>query len=354
MSTATSPKPVHRSVPPEERFWKRYSPNSELPLSGVSSLALHALLLGLLLLAAWAAYLFGLDAPPRPVPQEVVKLAERPGGSGGKPKGKAGSDGRDPQPRERDDGNRKDAEADEPPPRPPVFDPKKILGQLPPELSDNPLVQARARQGASLDSLRDAQTEADSKLRGALRRPAAKGQDGPGKDGNKGAGKDKGDGDREGPNKDRQGIPIRLERALRWHMTFNTRRPGEYLTQLRALGAILAIPTADGRDYVVVFHPEGKTVKDVRELNRVYWKDYDPHSVAEIMRSLGRKDRPSHFVALLPHRLEDQLADLERKEAEKHGKAEDQIFETRFVVVHQGTQYVPRLTEQRYLKPGGR
>ncbi len=44
-----------KRVPPDERFWRRYSPHGELPLSGASSLAVHLLLFGLLMLAAWLA-----------------------------------------------------------------------------------------------------------------------------------------------------------------------------------------------------------------------------------------------------------------------------------------------------------
>src|SRR5438067_9637644 len=37
-------------TPPEERFWQRYSPHHEAPLSGVGSFVLHGLVLGILIL----------------------------------------------------------------------------------------------------------------------------------------------------------------------------------------------------------------------------------------------------------------------------------------------------------------
>jgi hypothetical protein len=43
-------------VPPDERFWQRYSRHGELPLSGATSLALHLLVFGLLVLIAYLAY----------------------------------------------------------------------------------------------------------------------------------------------------------------------------------------------------------------------------------------------------------------------------------------------------------
>src|SRR5437899_2494500 len=39
-------------VPPDEQFWQRYSPHYEFPLSGVSSFALHLLVVGLAALVA--------------------------------------------------------------------------------------------------------------------------------------------------------------------------------------------------------------------------------------------------------------------------------------------------------------
>ena len=45
-------------VPPDERFWQRYSRHGELPLSGATSLAVHLLVFGLLV--AVAVVLFGL------------------------------------------------------------------------------------------------------------------------------------------------------------------------------------------------------------------------------------------------------------------------------------------------------
>ena len=39
-------------VPPEERFWKRYSPNHEFPLSSASSALMHLCALGILALGA--------------------------------------------------------------------------------------------------------------------------------------------------------------------------------------------------------------------------------------------------------------------------------------------------------------
>src|SRR5262249_4769535 len=40
-------------APPDERFWVKYSPHHELPVSSASSVALHVLVIGLILLIAY-------------------------------------------------------------------------------------------------------------------------------------------------------------------------------------------------------------------------------------------------------------------------------------------------------------
>src|SRR5437763_15402247 len=77
-----------RSNLPEERFWKRYSPHGELPLSGAGSFALHALLVCLLVLLGFLGVWF--TRPSRTLPVEAVQLA---GGGGGRQNGVEGSKG---------------------------------------------------------------------------------------------------------------------------------------------------------------------------------------------------------------------------------------------------------------------
>src|SRR5215469_11150839 len=94
-STAHSAK--QPLVPPDERFWKRYSPHGELPLSGAGSLALHLLIFGLMLLSAWLAYAV-FSHTTRSLPVEAVRLDA--GGGGGNPHGHGDSSNRGSQPEE--------------------------------------------------------------------------------------------------------------------------------------------------------------------------------------------------------------------------------------------------------------
>src|SRR3954467_6313078 len=98
MATQTS-KPIDNNtpaggkavlVPPEEQFWVHYSPHHEFPLSTVTSFALHALVVGLLILVAWVAVKLGLNAENKPADVDAIAVV---GGGGGAPDGAPGGQG---------------------------------------------------------------------------------------------------------------------------------------------------------------------------------------------------------------------------------------------------------------------
>src|SRR5215207_7430358 len=83
MSTTTAPEKRSNGtgplVPPDERFWGRYSPHGEAPLSLAGSVAVHLLVGGgLLLFRVYLAAFFFKDRSS--VPVEPVRLM--PGGRG--------------------------------------------------------------------------------------------------------------------------------------------------------------------------------------------------------------------------------------------------------------------------------
>src|SRR5262245_56414879 len=71
--------PNQPPVPPDERFWKRYSPHHEFPLSTVGSIVVHALLIVALVVIA-VTWQEGLSAA-KPVEMKVVEI-EGGGGLG--------------------------------------------------------------------------------------------------------------------------------------------------------------------------------------------------------------------------------------------------------------------------------
>lgn len=321
-------------IPPEERFWKRYSPHSEAPLSVAGSFAVHALAIGgLVLFAVYLGTLF--FGSGRSVPVEPVRLVIE-GGGGGKV-GATGT-GKGVGTGAEDTGTEKDGDPDgkEEVPKTPALskvEMTKVTDQYKPEdaryINDNPTEGARAF----------------ARLNDNLRRKLADGinpgggQGGSGEGGGKGTGTGTGEGPGKGAGK--ATLSKREKRMLRWTMRFTASNGPEYVSQLQGLGAILAIPVVENPE------PQFKLVKDlskrpaalvdedVSKIQRIYWIDDKPRSVNDVMGALGLPLRPSRFVAFMPEKLEEKLFKIEQDEMRgKHGfYDEERIFETVFRVV---------------------
>jgi hypothetical protein len=334
-------------VPPDEAFWIRYSPHHELPLSSVSSFAIHALIIGLLLLLAYPlAHLF-----VKPLHRPAVEAVRfESGGGGGKAHGVGGGKGVDTRPPE-EAGKEISNNPDENPPaettrRPDLdrikapdfqarFDPEAIryINQPnpPPNLGKIALLDESVRR----------------KIQPGKPQNAGKGGGGSGSGGGTGDGRGKGEGDGSGDGKGKGTLTQREKRMLRWTMLFSTNNGPDYLAQLRGLGAILAIPvkeTAEGREYKIVRNlnsPAQLLDEDIGNIQRIYWIDDKPPAVRDIMGALGLSIRPSHFVAFMPEELENKLFELERARA--GGRPEEKINETKFRVVRTAKGYEPQV-----------
>src|SRR5262249_40406759 len=184
----------------------------------------------------------------------------------------------------------------------------------------------------------------DKQLRDGLMGTPGKGQGGPGSGGGKGRGIGAGEGDGEG---DRGKINQRTKRKLRWTITFNTSSGQDYLRQLHVLGAILAFRHPDGDVRVVkdlIRRPVKMEVEDLQALNRIFWIDDKREAVEQLVRALGLDFTPNQIVALFPYDFEQQLL---KKELAFRNKQEEQIHETRFLVVVRGSTYEIYVTQQR-------
>src|SRR5262245_21404066 len=75
MSTAVKDNVQTKTVaPPDEKFWKKYSPHYEFPLGSTTSLVLHGLVLGILILGGYLFRLSRESATHRPPNMDVVML----------------------------------------------------------------------------------------------------------------------------------------------------------------------------------------------------------------------------------------------------------------------------------------
>lgn len=323
-------------VPPEEQFWKRYSPRHEFPLSAFASFALHAIAIVLMIIGAAILLKLGLSRDTEPLP--IDALAIRPGGGGGSGQSGVGpgtGSGGEPVENLPDQPN---------PPEQVNVTPLADLPVVPipetqlPELAKDP--DARRfieRSTAAARELAKTRQDQRDKLMSGI---AGRGQGGTGSDGGKDTGRDRGEGPGQGDGK----LSVREKRVLRWTMMFDTVNGQDYMRQLAALGAILGIPRENG-EYMIIRNltpPATGQIEDVRQINRIFWIDSQPQSVQSLAGAL-RIPPPQHIVAFFPEALEQELLKMELN---YRGLREDQIQETRFRVVRAGNRFFPQVVDQ--------
>jgi hypothetical protein len=332
MSTGAT---AETKAPPDERFWKRYSPHYELPISSATSAGLHALVLALLVVGA--AVLANRGEAGRPTPRvEVLVVGPGKGDSGS---GGAGQGVLAPR-REAVGPGPEQPKLDGELPRDELKPPQAKLPPLMPEKDERPDRRVVATEPQELSNrLSELGRATREKLDRLTRKPGGPGGEGPG----------------DGPGKPgrRDGLDPQQQRQLRWTMIFNTRDGGDYLRQLDALGAFLAIPGPDGRYRVIrnlKQRPAVPKEEDLAGIKRINWIDDRAPSVQALVYALGLSWKPDHVVAFFPDWLEKELlakelAHLHRTEPKR---TEDDILETSFAIRPAGPRgYEPVVVSQR-------
>ncbi len=366
MSTSTpvvAPRSTSQPlIPPEEKFWVRYSPHSEAPLSGVTSTVLHILAIGLLLLIMWINSILKVDEETRSLSVDPVKL-DLSGGGGGSPGGNGGGPGGNGGKGSTDGDTETGGSEKQIGPTPPqveTISPAKQEGMRKEFADDETIAHYLAKEGGGTRAFNTFTDLADD-VRNTLRKtinPGAggKGRGGSGQDGGRDTGKDKGDGGGKGEGKDK--LSPREIRILRWGMTFNTTDGRDYLAQLTGLGAMVAIPVQGASDRFLLIrdlrNPNAAKVEDVTKLDRIYWVDNTPASVSALLSVVPHQQatQPSFFVAFFPKKLEDRLLELELDHTARRYNGlrdEKRIHETKFDVFRSGTAHDVRVREV-YLK----
>ncbi len=315
-----------RRKPPEESFWKHYSPHHEFPLSLLSSAMLHAIGITFLLLVAFGIILAFKHNQSLPV--EPVRLA---GGGGGSPTGVEGGEGTGRTPQENITPGETNEKSNSPEDiKRPDLQPAQVA-DIKLEFNED-AVRVIEKSQAAKAIFSNLDKEVRNKLRDGL--APAKGKGGTGTGGGKDKGKGTGEGHGVGEGS-RGTLSQRERRMLRWTMMFDTRSGADYLRQLESLGAILAIPKPENpRDYYIVRdlskRPAELLNEDLSQIQRIYWIDDKPNSVQGVMQALGLQMHPNHFVAFMPQELEDRLAKMEQQYM---GRKEENIDATWFKVV---------------------
>jgi hypothetical protein len=138
----------------------------------------------------------------------------------------------------------------------------------------------------------------------------------------------------------------RTKRQQRWTMIFNTKDGNDYVRQLKALGAILAVPQADGK-YRVIRNlgerPANGKVEDLTTINRICWIDEKTESIQGLSKTLGIAAPPKHIVAFFPEKLEKELL---TKELAFAGRNEQAIYSTQFQITATGKEFEPKVVSQ--------
>jgi hypothetical protein len=341
-----TPADTDQQAPPEERFWKRYSPHHEFPLSSVGSVLLHILSIGALVVIG---YVITRTRPDEQLAPPTIDVVAAPGlptraGGGGSP------DGRDNAPGGAQSKGETEIAANDNPPQP---KPGNVATENPEQLKSFELqpIEVKDEGGTRtivgenkkvLGDLNRVLDQAKQNLAQSIARAdAAKGRGGSSKGGGKGSGEGPGEGADKGPGVQKGGT-IRQQRQARWKMFFATTGGADYLRQLKGLGAYLGVPRIKGENHIeyglirdIRPNPAIK-VEDVSKLNRIFWFDHETRSVMGMAQALRLPHAPPYFVAFFPPELEKRLRELEQQ---AYSGDENRIVETHFRVVNRGGVY---------------
>lgn len=364
----TRPTPKQLTVPPDERFWKRYSPHHEFPFSTVGAIVLHAL--AVVLIVAIAANWRAHQDEQRPVEMQIVEIMGGEGlgldglGTGttllgGTKRSKTDADG----PADGGDPLSKPAPKDQPqvalrdPVRPPdlKFTPRKD-GE---PIDDGVITQLdqtvkRVEEGIQLAMA--PKPQAGGKKSGTATKNYPNPRPGTGGPAGKGTGKGVGVGPGGGTSPFGQVLTTQKRRQLRWQILASM--DGKiHLAKLQALNVTLVVPTGNANVYNVYElkpgHVSPQTATRLEKHgDKVWWTNRDPSEVQPLARELGLRTIPACFVIFLPKALEQRMAELE---VAHQNAREDQIAKTIWDVPLRDGHYArePVIVEQ-HLYPGAR
>jgi hypothetical protein len=360
MSQATAVQDNHASktakkapAPPDERFWQRYSPHHEFPLSVAGSIVLHAVCFFLLLLIVGGLLARWLNLNPEPPEISAVAMVE--GGGGGDPQGveRGAKGGVVPTGQEAVQSNPQDKVAAAPIDKPEELKIEKVQPR-PPELDLKPTQindRMLAESDAMVRQLKDIHARVGKIQEGLL---ADKGYGKGGSGGGSGGGDGTGVGTKTGPGTGNSPGTVRQKRQARWFMEFppgrdaqgrpvTTMENGRFLLkQLNGMGAALVIRQPGGKFLVIKDLLGGGSRGDhVNELTGMYWIWDKPEDVRALTLALNLKSPPADKViaAFFPEKLEAEL--LAKEKAASNNLPEDEIELTVFEVVPRGGAYEP-------------
>ncbi|HVA48388.1 MAG TPA: hypothetical protein VNH11_18625 [Pirellulales bacterium] len=345
--------PTHSATPPQQapvpteasepesprppsawrRFWHRYSPNGEFPLSSCSSLAIHVLLVLLLLLMAKVLQKHERAAPG----VDVVVVGDGPEAAAGLQAGGPGESSAlaetsptdSPQPADLAELPAEQLQTN-------VAASPSTASLVADDAVSSEVSQAAQRAAQSAARAREGLARAKERLRKNMSQGG--GGTAVGGSGNAAAGNSPGGGG--------SGATGRAARPGRWILRFRSVSVEDLLAQYAGLGAELAFPTQGDKFrffYNLTSRPPLSRMQGLEKETRLYWQEANPQSLTGLTQYLGLP-LVSYMLAFLPQNVEDRMARMEEAYA---GLKEDQIASTTFEVVRRGGGYDVQVVEQK-------
>jgi hypothetical protein len=378
MATAEKNQPKRAGqplLPPEERFWKRYSPHFELPVAGATALFAHAVILGILAIGG-IAFLFRASAEAsKPAKMDTVFVdpdAAFPGNMGAAPEGEPGSPG-DPGGTEVEQGP-PGAQGNDTGPQGPGDESLPELPSLPSIGLNVPAATAQAEAPSNLAQQLDNITKAAQERSKVPVVATSKPKTGTGTK----SGKKKGTGNPRGTNggggpggsswgskgrgmgggaKSHKATDAEIK-AWRWQFDLSG-PPREHADKLERVGVIVAVPdpkagNMDPRTAPLLLITDLKrrpvTLKPAepgRFADSVKWYNRTPDSIQGLMQELRLPFVPPCIILLMPKDREAKMAEAEMRYAREHGLDPERIQQTTFDFRLQGGVYEPVVINQR-------
>lgn len=353
-------------MPPDERFWKRYSPHYELPLAGATSFFIHGIAIGILAVGG-LAFLFRGGAEATPPPQMDVLMAEAGAGFGGLG-GDPGLPGLPGAPSKTEQGPQVADNSNERPD--PSSDPVSELPTIPEIPLDLPSSDSLPDPAESSlqDALNKLKQEAEKYGKPLPSKPAVSAKAGPGTKaggtpgGQNGQGGSGGDGKGKGPGKGPGGVGRKATdqeiKAWRWRFDL-AGTPKEHADKLDRAGLIIAIPEPGaGRPdpekgpYLLASDLKRRPIPlakiDLAKYqDSVKWYNSKPDSVRGLIEELKLPFVPPFVVLLLPKDRETKMAAEERRFAQQNRLDPAKVQETTFDFRLQNGMYEPIAIKQK-------
>jgi hypothetical protein len=329
-------------LPPDEKFWQRYSPHHELPVSGMTSLFLHGAVIGVFLIVGVLVGMRWHGEAGKPPSMDVVMLEGGGDGSEGLG-GPAGLPGDD------------EAALTELTPRDPAAPALPKIDSPMLQLENAPSVELALPSSEIRPETKDLFTDIErlAKEAAAAAPKAAKAPSGTGNP--KGVGGKGGLGNAPGPGKGKKGLGTgfgglggKLTKAQifarRWGFDLSGTAK-DHADKLAIVGIHLAVVDARGDAWFIrdlTRRPAEIYKADPRIfMDAVYWENKEAKSIFGLARELNLPFVPQKLLMLLPKEREQSMANAEALYAKEHGRDFDRIISTEFDFRLRGNTYEP-------------